>query len=281
MKDHRLEGKVALISGAARGQGRSHAVRLAEEGADIVGFDALVDYDDIVYPMATREQLDETVALVEKADRRMIGRRANVRDRGEIEAVVAEALDVFGRIDIVCANAGISPPGTPFWEIPPSEWDDVIAVNLTGVFHTCAAAVPSMIERGDGGSIIVTSSGAGLKAMQNLADYNSSKFGVIGLTKTMANELAPHRIRVNAICPTTVRTDMVLNNGLYQLFRPDLEHPGVEDVIPVLTAMNPIPEPWVEPGDISNAVAWLVSDEARYVTGIALPVDLGVSNKAT
>ncbi len=279
--EHRwLEGKVALISGVARGQGRSHALRLAEEGADIVGFDALRNFDGIAYPMASQEDLDETIALVEKTGRRMIGRRADVCNRAEVEAVVADALDVLGRIDIVCANAGISPPGRPFWEIPPSEWDDVIGVNLTGVFHTCATAVPSMMERGEGGSIIVTSSGAGLKAMQNLADYNSSKFGVIGFTKTMANELAPHRIRVNAICPTTVRTDMVLNDGLYRLFRPDLPHPGLDDVIPVLSGMNPISEPWVEPNDISNAVAWLASDEARYVTGIVLPVDLGVSNKA-
>ena len=275
-----LEGKVALISGVARGQGRAHAIRLAKEGCGIIGFDHLEDYDSVIYKMSRKDDLDETVKLVEKAGGRMIAHKADARDRSAIEAVVADGIKAFGRLDIVSANAGICPPGRPFWEVPGSDWDDIIGVNLTGVFHTCAAAVKPMLERGEGGSIIVTSSGAGLKATSNLADYNSSKFGVIGLAKTMANELAAHRIRVNVICPTTVRTDMVLNDGLYRLFRPDLESPTVDDVIPVLQQMNPIPEPWVDPSDISNAVAWLASDESRYVTGIVLPVDLGVSNKA-
>jgi (+)-trans-carveol dehydrogenase len=275
-----LDGKVALISGVARGQGRSHAVRLAEEGADIIGFDALQSYATLAYPMATEDDLYETVRLVEKTGRRIIGRQADVRDRTQVTGVVEEGLAELGHIDIVCGNAGISPPGMPFWQIPEEEWRDVIDVNLTGVWNTCAAAAPHMVERGAGGSIIVTSSGAGLKAMQNLADYNSSKFGVIGLTRTMANELAPHRIRVNAVCPSTVRTDMVLNDGLYRLFRPDLEHPTVDDVTPILSAMNPIPEPWLEPVDISNAIVWLASDYARFITGAVLPVDLGVSNKA-
>lgn len=275
-----LEGKVALISGAARGQGRSHAIRLAKEGCGIVGFDHLEDFDSIVYKMSRKEDLDETVKLVEQAGGRMIARKADVRDRSAMDAVVADALNAFGRLDIVSANAGISPPGRPFWELKVDDWNEVIGVNLTGVFNTCAAAVKPMLERGEGGSIIVTSSGAGIKAISNLADYNSSKFGVIGLAKTMANELAAHRIRVNVICPTTVRTDMVLNDGLYRLFRPDLASPTVDDVIPILRDMNPMPEPWVEPSDISNAVAWLASDESRYVTGIVLPVDLGVSNKA-
>lgn len=275
-----LDGKVALISGVARGQGRSHAVRLAEEGANIIGFDALDSYETIGYPMATEDDMSETVKLVEKTGRSIIVRTADVRKREDIQAVVDAGVERFGGIDIVLANAGISPPGMPFWEVPQEEWNDVIDVNLTGVWNTCAAAAPALIERGPGSSIVVTSSGAGLKAMQNLADYNSSKFGVIGLARTMANELAPHRIRVNVVCPSTVSTDMVLNDTLYKLFRPDLEHPTVEDVKPVMTSMNPYPEPWLDAIDISNAILWLVSDQARYVTGAVLPVDLGISNKA-
>jgi (+)-trans-carveol dehydrogenase len=275
-----LEGKVAFITGVARGQGRSHAVRLAEEGVDIIGVDALTGYDTIAYPMGSREELDETVQLVEKQGRRMIATEADVRDLASLESAVAAGVEEFGRLDIVAANAGISPPGTPLWQLPPQEWQDVIDVNLTGVFNTLRASVPHMLEAGNGGSIVITSSGAGLKAVQNLADYNSSKFGVIGLGKTAANELAPYKIRVNMICPSTVATPMVLNDALYRLFRPDLENPTVDDAAEVFTQMNPLGEPWADPVDISNAVVWLCSEQARTVTGIVLPVDLGVSNKA-
>jgi (+)-trans-carveol dehydrogenase len=275
-----LDGKVAFISGVARGQGRSHAIRLAREGANIIGFDSLTNYDSLAYDMSTESDMDTTVRMVEKTGSQMLGLRADVRCRTEVNAVLQAGLQEFGRVDIVCANAGIFPKGAPFWELAEDSWNDVIDVNLTGVFHTCAVAVPTMISQGNGGSIIVTSSGAGIKAMQNLADYNSSKFGVIGLAKTMANELAAFRIRANAICPGTVRTDLVLNEGLYRLFRPDLDAPGLDDVMPLLTAINPIAEPWLEPEDISDAVAWLASDQSRFVTGITLPIDLGIANKA-
>jgi len=275
----RVEGKVAFITGAARGQGRAHAVRLAEEGADIVAIDALGSYSTVAYPMATQEDLDETVRLVEGLDRRILARQADVRSRAELQAVADEALATFGAIDVVSANAGIAPLGLPFWEMSEAQWDDCLDVNLKGVWLTCSVVVPSMIERDRGGSIIVTSSGAGLLGAPHLADYNSSKHGVIGLMRTMANELARHYIRVNAICPTVVDTPMVQNDQLYRLFRPDLDDPQQADVIESFRRMNAMPEPWIEPVDVSNAVLWLASDEARYVTGVALPVDLGSSIK--
>jgi SDR family mycofactocin-dependent oxidoreductase len=255
-------------------------MRLAEEGADIIGIDALADYDTIQYRMGSTDDLEETAALVEKAGRRAILTQADVRDLPAVEAALADGVGQLGRLDIVAANAGICPAGVPLWKMDPSQWVDVLQVNLTGVFHTLRAAIPHMLAAGHGGSIVVTSSGAGLKAVGNLADYNSSKFGVIGLARTAANELAPHKIRVNVLCPTTVATPMIFNDGLYKLFRPDLERPGLDDVVPVLREANPLGEPWVEPLDVSNALAWLCSDGARYITGAVLPVDLGISNKA-
>lgn len=275
-----LQGRVAFVTGAARGQGRSHAVRLAEEGANIIGVDALAGYDTITYPMATREELDETVALVEKTGRRMLASQADVRDLAALEGALAAGVEEFGRLDIVAANAGICPPGSLLWEMQPQEWRDVIDVNLTGVFHTLRAAVPHMLAAGNGGSIVITSSGAGLKAVAHLADYNASKHGVIGLGKTAANELAPFRIRVNMLCPSTVATPMILNDDTYRLFRPDLENPTQDDAATAFAAMNPLGDPWAEPVDVSNALVWLCSDLARTVTGVVLPVDLGVSNKA-
>lgn len=275
-----LDGRVAFITGIARGQGRSHAVRLAEEGADIIGIDALTDYSTMTYPMATQADLDETVALVEKAGRRIRASVVDVRDRSALAEAVSGGVADFGRLDIACVNAGISPPGGPLWEIKPEEWDDVIAVNLTGAFNTLAAVVPAMLAAGNGGSIIVTSSGAGLKTFQNLADYNASKFGVIGLARTLANEVAPLGIRVNTICPGTVGTPMVTaNEAQFPLFRPDMENPTLEDCKPAFASMMPMGQPWVDPIDISNAVLFLASDLSRYITGTTIPVDQGSNNK--
>jgi (+)-trans-carveol dehydrogenase len=276
-----LDGKVAFITGVARGQGRSHAVRLAAEGADIIGVDALRDYPTITYRMGTQEDLDETARLVEKAGRRMVARVADVRDRAALAAAVSDGTEAFGRLDIVSANAGISPPGAPLWTLSPEEWDDVIGVNLTGVFNTLAVTVPPMLAAGNGGSIIVTSSGAGLKTFQNLSSYNASKFGVIGLARTLANELATQRIRVNVIAPGTVGTPMVTaNEAQFPLFRPDLENPTLEDCKSAFASMMPMGEPWVEPEDISNMLVFLASDNARYITGTVFPVDQGSNNKA-
>lgn len=278
----RLEGKVAFITGIGRGQGRSHAVRLAAEGADIIGVDALADHDSIPYAMASQDDLDETVRLVENQDRRIIVHRADVRDREALTAVLDDSVgQLGGRLDVVAANAGVSPRGGPLWELTSQEWDEVIGINLGGVFNTLAASIPVMLAAGNGGSIVVTSSGAALRHPAGLADYNASKSGVISLALTAANELAAQGIRVNAICPGTVGTPMVTANaGTWKLFRPDLENPTLRDAKPVFASIMPMGHPWVEPVDVSNAIVWLASDEARYVTGIVVPVDQGSSNKA-
>jgi SDR family mycofactocin-dependent oxidoreductase len=274
----RLDGKVALISGGARGQGRSHALRLAEEGADIVTFDLCEQIESVPYGMSTEDDLNETVRMVEDLDQRIVARKADVRDLRQVEAVVQEGISEFGHIDIVCANAGIFTLGAAH-ELSRQDWDDVIDVNLTGVWKTCRAVIPHMIERGEGGSIIITSSTAGIKGYANTAHYTASKHAVVGLARTLANELAPHMIRVNTVHPTSVDTAMIQNEMTYSLFRPDLEHPTREDAKEAFQAMNALPIPWVEARDISNAVLWLASDESRYVTGIMVPVDAGMTQK--
>jgi SDR family mycofactocin-dependent oxidoreductase len=273
----RLTNKVALISGVARGQGRAHAQRLAAEGVSIIGFDGLCTYDTVPYKQATQEDLDETVRLIEAAGGRIFAGRADVRDRGEIERIIRAGVAEVGPIDIVVANAGIGINSRPFWEVSQQEWDDVIGVCLTGVWHTVSAAVPSMIEAGKGGSVIMTSSAAAIKAAPQLSPYIAAKTGVIGMMRSMANDLAPYRIRINCVAPTAVPTDFVLNDRLYQIFSPDSPEPNLEDAKKVMRSMHPLGEPWIETRDVSAAVAYLASDEARFITGIVLPVDLGLS----
>jgi (+)-trans-carveol dehydrogenase len=273
----RLTDKVALISGVARGQGRSHALRLVAEGAAVIGFDGLCTYDTVPYKQATQADLDETVRLIEKAGGKVYAGRADVRERGEIERIIKEGTAATGPVDIVIANAGIGINSRPFWEVSQQEWDDVIAVCLTGVWNTVSAAVPAMIAAGNGGSVIITSSAAAIKAAPQLAAYTAAKTGVIGMMRSMASDLAPHRIRINCVAPTAVPTDFVLNDRLYQVFSPDSPEPSLEDAKKVMRAMHPLGEPWIEPRDVSAAVAYLASDEARYVSGIVLPIDLGLS----
>ena len=271
-----LDGKVAFVTGAARGQGRSHARRLAEEGADIIAIDACATPDWLSYPLATEADLAQTVKVVESLDRRIVARRADVRDLGAVRAALAAGVaELGGRLDIVCANAAIiSQPG-PTWEIDLGQWRELIDVTLTGVFVTVKAAIPHMIAAGNGGCVVLTSSGAALVSGVGLADYKAAKAGVLSLTRTLACELAGHFIRVNAICPTAVDTPMIQNERLYRLFRPDLDNPGKEDVQAGFQAMNLLPIPWIDPVDVSNAIVWLASDAARYVTGVTLPVDAG------
>jgi SDR family mycofactocin-dependent oxidoreductase len=271
----RVAGKVAFITGAARGQGRSHAVRLAQEGADIIAVDICEDVPGIPYPGATEADLAETVKLVEALDRRIVAAKADVRDYAGLKAVLDDGVAQLGRLDIVSANAGIGTAPVPAWELDESVWQTMLDINLTGVWHTAKAAIPLLIEGGHGGSIILTSSAAGLQAYENIAHYVSAKHGVVGLMRTLALELAPHFIRVNSIHPTQVDTPMIQNEPTWRLFRPDLEHPTEADFAPASQAMNALPIPWVEPVDISNAVLYLASDESRYVTGVALPVDAG------
>jgi SDR family mycofactocin-dependent oxidoreductase len=271
----RADGQVVLVTGAARGQGRAHARRLAEEGADIVAIDALVEYATIGYSMATKEDLEETARLVRETGRDVVAERVDVRDRDGLRAAVDRAIDRFGKIDAAVINAGIAPAGTPVWEISEAEWDDVINVNLKGVWNTVCALVPPMIERGAGGSIVITASAAGIMAAPNLGDYNASKHGVVGLGKTLAKELARHRIRVNILAPAAVGTDMMLNPTMFRLFCPDLAEPTLEDLRERSARGNPMGVPWLEAVDIANAALWLISDEARYVTGIIVPLDAG------
>jgi (+)-trans-carveol dehydrogenase len=273
----RVEGKVAFITGAARGQGRSHAVTLAREGADIIAVDLCAQIGTVPYPMATPQDLAQTVKEVEAAGRRIVAAVADVRDYGALKEALDEGVAQLGRLDIVSANAGIVSFGT-LAELPEQTWQDVIDTNLTGEWHAAKAAIPHLRAGGRGGSIILTSSDAGLMGYQNLGHYVAAKHGVVGLMRTLALELAPDFIRVNSVHPGNVDTDMVQNAATYEVWAPDLPAAGRtrEAMIPRFQAADPLPIPWVEPADISNAVLWLASDESRYVTGITLPVDAGV-----
>ncbi|SDG37694.1 mycofactocin-coupled SDR family oxidoreductase [Pseudonocardia oroxyli] len=275
----KLAGKVALITGAARGQGRNHAVRLAAEGADIIAVDLCEQIDEVRYPMSTEEDLAETVSAVEALDRRIVARKADVREAEALASVVEEGVAELGRLDVVCANAGIITPHggadrPTALAAKVAAFRLMVDVNLTGVFATIEAARPALTASG-GGSIVITSSLAGLRALGVMGGYTESKHGLVGLMRAAAIELAPARIRVNSVHPTSVRTPMIMNDQSYRSFRPDLDHPTAEDVAPTLAAMHLLDVPYVEPDDISAAVLWLASDEARYVTGVALPVDAG------
>jgi (+)-trans-carveol dehydrogenase len=270
----RLEDKVAFITGAARGQGRSHAVKMAQEGADIIAVDICDQIQTVPFPMSTEEDLQETVRLVEEQDRRIYSHKADVRDLEALQEAVAAGVAELGRLDIVVANAGIAGFGA-VTDLTSAQWQDVVDVNQTGVWHTCKVAVPYLLAHGDGGSIVITSSAAGLHAVAKLAHYASAKHGLVGLMRVLAVELGPHRIRVNSIHPTQVNTPMLMNEECCQLFCPDVERPGPDDLAPVSQAMHTLPVPWVEPEDISNAIIFLASDEGRYITGVPLPVDAG------
>jgi (+)-trans-carveol dehydrogenase len=274
----RVEGRVAFITGAARGQGRSHAVRLAAEGADIIAVDLCGQVATVGYPLATSADLAETARQVEALDRRIIAAQADVRDYAGLKQALDEGVAQLGRLDIVSANAGILSHGLAA-ELDETTWRDVIDINLTGVWHTAKAAIPHLIAGARGGSIILTSSGVTLKGTPNFAHYVSAKHGLVGLMRTLALELAPHSIRVNSLHPTSVDTGMLRNEETLRLFRPDLRSPTVDDAGPAFQATNALPVPWVEPADISNAVLFLASDEARYITGVPLPVDAGFGIK--
>jgi (+)-trans-carveol dehydrogenase len=271
----RVESKVAFITGAGRGQGRSHAVRLAQEGADIIAVDICHDVEGAL-PMSTPADLAETVKLVEAQDRRIVAAQVDVRDLDELKAAVDTGVEELGRLDIVVANAGIASLGGPVQAMAEDNWKHTIDINLTGLWHTARVAIPHLIAGGQGGSIVLTSSVGGMHAMPNMSHYVSAKHGVIGLMRSLAVELGQHRIRVNSVLPTNVNTPMFMNEGTFKLFRPDLENPGPDDVAAVAAQfMHVLPIGWVEPEDISNAILFLVSDEARYITGVALPVDGG------
>ncbi len=271
----RVEGKVAFITGAARGQGRSHAVRLAQEGADIIAIDICKQIPSVGYAMSTPADLAETADLVKGLNRRIYTAEVDVRDYDALKSAVDAGVEQMGRLDIIVANAGIGTGGATLVETSEADWADTLDVNLGGVWKSVKAAVPHILAGGRGGSIILTSSVGGLKAYPQTGHYTSAKHGVVGLMRTFAVELGQQNIRVNSVHPTNVNTPMFMNETSMKIFRPDLEHPGPDDMAVVAQLMHVMPIGWVEPEDISSAVLFLASDEARYITGVTLPVDAG------
>jgi SDR family mycofactocin-dependent oxidoreductase len=273
----KLDGKVAFISGVARGQGRSHAILLAREGADVIGIDICADIPANHYPMASREELDETIGLVEQAGGKMLGTVADVRDFHQVKSAMDAGVEYFGRLDIVLANAGIAP--VAFRELTIEEeldqWRAAVGVNLDGAYHVAWAAIPHLFAGNRGGSIVFTSSTAGLRGFGGVQGgglgYAASKHGIVGLMRTLANALAPANIRVNTVHPTAVNTMMAVNPAMTEFLE---NYPGSGQHL-----QNPLPVQMLEPEDISAAIAYLVSDEGRYVTGVTFPVDAGFCNK--
>jgi SDR family mycofactocin-dependent oxidoreductase len=274
----RVQGKVAFVTGAARGQGRSHAVRLAEEGADIIAVDLCQDIPTIGYPMATPEDLDETAKLVEKTGRGIVTAQADVREAAQLRDALERGLAEFGKVDIVVAQAGVAGmKGQP----PLQAWVDVINTNLIGTINAINVALPHLSE---GAAIVATGSTAALMDTHNKPDpgndpggmaYVHSKRALSTYVHDLATELAPRGIRANVVHPTNCNTDMLQSEPMYKSFRPDLEHPTQADAEPVFYVQQAMKVPWIEPVDISNAVLWLASDEARYVTGMQVRVDAG------
>jgi SDR family mycofactocin-dependent oxidoreductase len=274
-----LDGKVAVITGAARGQGRAHAIRFAEEGADIIAMDICRDVETVPYPGARAEDLEETVAAVEKLDRRIIATETDVRDGGAVTEAVDKGVAELGHLDIVVANAGIT-SYVRAEEMSEDSWSTMIATNLTGVWHVTRAAMPHLMQGGRGGSIVLTSSSAAHIGLPNLSHYSAAKGGIVGLMQSLAVELGPHMIRVNTIHPTTVRTPMALNQATYDLFLPgaglSADSPADEEkVAEAFKGLNAMPIPWIEPEDIANAAIFLSSEMGRYISGTQLRVDAG------
>jgi SDR family mycofactocin-dependent oxidoreductase len=274
----RLEGRIAFITGIGRGQGRSHAVRLAAEGAHIAGIDCVRNISSVPYDMATPEDLVETERLIKETGRQAVLIQGDVRRQSDLDGAVGEALEAFGHLDMVCANAGVS-SFAPFLELSEEQWSDVIDVNLSGVWRTLKAVAPAMIEGGRGGSIVIISSTAAFKGMPTSPHYSASKAGLVGLMHSAANALAPHDIRVNTVHPTGVATPMLHNPFAFRRVCPDIDDPTVEDLRDAFLGGHALSVPWIESEDVSNAVAWLVSDESRFVTGTTLVVDAGALNK--
>ena len=269
----KLDGKVALITGGARGQGRSHAVTFAREGADIIVCDLVSQIDTVPYQMSHPDDLKETVRLVEEHDQRCLAIPADVRDTEQITAVVEQAIGEFGRIDILLANAGIVAP-VPLVDISDDQWTDMVDTDLGGVFKSIRAVAPHMIGQ-RAGRIIATSSMVGKTGVPGLAHYVAAKWGVIGLVKSAALEFGQYGITVNAVCPTNVDTQMIQNPAMYSLFAPDVQNPTRDDVVPGFTALNALPIPWVQVQDISEGMLYLAAESGRYITGETLTIAAG------
>ncbi|MFP2990262.1 mycofactocin-coupled SDR family oxidoreductase [Mycobacterium intracellulare] len=274
----RLDGKVALITGAARGIGRAQAVRFAQEGADIVALDVCGPIDTVLVPHSTPDDLDTTASLIREAGGRVHPEIVDVRDLAGMRAATDRGAARFGGLDVVCATAGITSRGMAV-ELDENAWRTMLDVNLTGVWHTCRAGAPHLIARG-AGSVILTSSIAGLRGLVGVAHYTAAKHGVVGLMRSMANELASHHVRVNCVNPTNVDTPMIQNDVVSSAFRPDLDRPPTRaEFADAARSMNMLAVPWIDPIDVANAALFLASDEARYITAITLPVDAGATQR--
>ncbi|NMO00138.1 mycofactocin-coupled SDR family oxidoreductase [Gordonia sp. TBRC 11910] len=275
----KLTGQVAFITGAARGQGRAHAVKLASEGADIIAVDRCADVETARYPMATEADLAETVRLVEATGRTVAASIADTRDLDALQNAVDAGVQRFGRLDIAVANAGIAAAPTMSWDLAPEAFREMMDINVTGVWQTTKVAIPHILAGGRGGSVILVSSMAGLRGVPGIVHYASAKHAVAGMAKSIANEVGWANIRVNSIHPGNVRTTMIDNEPMVRGFRPDLDDPVLDDTAEIMQKLNLLPLPWVEAEAIADAVLYLVADTGRGITGAALPVDLGTSAK--
>ena len=274
----RLDGKVVFITGVARGQGRSHAVRMAEEGADIIGIDICANIEPLPYDLATEQDLDDTRVMIEAAGGKSFLRKADVRDRAGVAEAVADGVAHFGRLDAVVANAGVISVAATALDIPADEWKVVTDVCYGGVVNTVRAAVPHIHAGGRGGSVILVSSVGGVAPIPTTAHFTAAKHAVVGLMRNLAVELGPESIRVNTVNPSTVDSPMVQNPWAWKVFMPHLENPTAEDAAKPdgpHQPLNALPTPFIDPVDVSNAVLFLASDEARFITGVTLPVDAG------
>jgi (+)-trans-carveol dehydrogenase len=272
----RLEGKVAFVTGAARGQGRSHAVRLAGEGADIIAVDLCAPVSTVAYPMADEKDLAQMADEIKALGRRVVARRADVRDLPALRAAVDEGVGELGRLDIVVANAGIASYGQAA-DLSEDTWDEMIEINLSGVWRTVRASIGHVRAGGSGGSVIITSSAAGMRGIPNAAHYAAAKHGLVGFMKVLALELGGEAIRVNTIHPTTVDTPMTDNPATAELFLPGQQDQSKEAYARIAQRLNVLPVPWIEPSTVSDLVVFLASEEARFITGAAIPVDAGMS----
>lgn len=269
-----LDGQVAFISGLARGQGRSHALTLAKEGADIIGFDLCGDIASTTYPGTTPADLEETERLIKEIGRRVVLSQADVRDYAQVEAAFQRGLAQLGRVDIIIPNAGICSGGKT-WEITTDAWRETLDINLTGSWHVVKAAVPTLISQNQGGSVVFIGSTEALKGAENMSSYAASKHGVTGLMTCLARELGQYNIRVNSVNPTCVDTNMIQNPYVWGLFAPEMDNPTRDDVEDRFAGTHILPVPWMEPIDVSRSILYLVGESGRYITASTLTIDAG------
>nr|WP_256938639.1 mycofactocin-coupled SDR family oxidoreductase [Rhodococcus qingshengii] len=275
----RMKDKVVLVTGAARGQGRSHCLALAREGAKIIGVDMCHSVDEVAYPLGSQEDLDETGRMIKELGADAVLMAADTRSRSELQEAVNAGLDQFGHIDVVVASAGVFTWGEA-QHVSEADWQFGLDINLTGAFNTVQAVLPSMIDHNQGGSIMFTSSQLAMRGCPNTVTYSAAKAGLVGMMRALASELAPRSIRVNTIHPSNVDTPMVRNQAVYDLFAPDNNVKGTfEDVAAVGGIFHMLPIPLLNASDISNAVMFLASDESRAITGVEFPVDAGSTQK--